>query len=192
MTHAKWSEAAYNCFHFHSRRDIHGPEGSYASWWDKHFCFFNLQKDKVKYYGAWKSLELELHQEFYSQPTIYDGAFYARKYDIIKNIFDAKSEFTSMMPTLQPASRNLAAPGISSSSFPKGSSRASPPACCILCGERGHLLVSHANDKMSSKFHDGKSTWATYSNNALHSPDGKEICIKWNIRNTCSCDHGRE
>ena len=192
MTHAEWSEATYNCFRFHSGRDIHGPEGSYASWWDKHFCFFNLQKDKVKYYGAWKSLELELRQEFYSQPTSYDGAFYARKYDIIKNIFDAKSEFASMMPTLQPASRNLAAPGISSSSFPKGSSRASPPACCVLCGERGHLLVSHANDKTSSKFRDGKSTWATYSNNALRSPDGKEICIKWNIRNTCSCDHGRE
>ncbi|KIM39208.1 hypothetical protein M413DRAFT_56875, partial [Hebeloma cylindrosporum] len=59
MSHAEWSEAAYNCYRFHSGRDIHGSSGSYASWWDKHFNFFNLQKDKVKYYDAWKSLELE-------------------------------------------------------------------------------------------------------------------------------------
>ena len=60
MTHAEWLEGAYNCFHFHSRRNVHGPDGSFASWWDKHFGFFNLQKDKVKYYEAWKSLELKL------------------------------------------------------------------------------------------------------------------------------------
>lgn len=192
MTHAEWSEAAYNCYCFHSGCDIHGPGGSYASWWDKHFGFFNLQKDKVKYYSAWKSLELELHQEFYSQPTTYDGAFYARKYDITKNIFDAKSEFTSMMAILQPTPHNLAASGVASSSFLRGSNRASPPACCVLCGERGHLLTSHVSDKTSSRFSDGKSIWVMYSNNALHSPDGKEVCIKWNIRNTCSCDHGRD
>jgi hypothetical protein len=133
MSHAEWSEAAYNCFRFYSGHDIHGPDGSYASWWDKHFGFFNLQKDKVKYYEAWRSLELELRQEFYSQPTSYDGAYYARRYDIIKNIFDAKSDFASMISTSQSGSyRNLNA---SSASFPEGSGKVSSPACCILCGE---------------------------------------------------------
>ena len=191
LTHAEWSEAAYNCFRFHSGCDIHGPDGSYASWWDKHFSFFNLQKDKVKYYDAWKSLELELRQEFYSQPTTYEGAYYARRYDIIKNIFDAKSEFASMMPTSPTVSyRNqVAAPG---ASFRKGSGKVSSPACCVLCGERGHLLSSHANDKSATKFRDGKSTWAKYADGALCGPDGKEICIKWNVRNNSSCDHGRD
>jgi hypothetical protein len=46
MTHAEWSEAAYNCFRFHSGHDIHGPKGSYASWWDKHFCFSISKKTR--------------------------------------------------------------------------------------------------------------------------------------------------
>jgi len=124
----------YNCFRFHSGHDIHGPDGSYASWWDKHFSFFNLQKDKVKYYDAWKSLELELRQEFYSQPTAYDGAYYARRYDIIKNIYDAKSEFASMMPTSPTVSYRNQVTALGTS-FQKGSGKVSPPACCVLCGE---------------------------------------------------------
>lgn len=40
MTHAEWSEAAYNCFHFHSGHDVHGPDGSFASWWE---AFLHLQ-----------------------------------------------------------------------------------------------------------------------------------------------------
>jgi len=187
MSHAEWSEAAYNCFRFHSGHDIHGPDGSYAFWWDKHFGFFNMQKDKVKYYEAWKTLELELRQEFYSQPTSYDGAYYARKYDIIKNISDAKSDFASMISTSQSGSyRNLAAP---LASFLKGSGKVSP-ACCVLCGERGHLLATHADDKSVPKFRDGKSTWAKYVNGSLRNPDGKEICIRWNVRNDSSCNHG--
>ena len=190
MTHAEWSEAAYNCFRFHSERDIHGPTGSYASWWDKHFGFFNLQKDKVKYYDAWRSLELELRQEFYSQPTSYDGAYYARKYDIMKNIFDAKSEFASMVSTLQSRSQRNSNP--SSTSFPKGSDKASPPACCILCGEKGHLLAFHTNDKSPPKLRDGQLPYARYTDGALCNPDGKEICIKWNVRNNSSCNHGKD
>jgi len=190
MTHAEWSEAAYNCYRFHSERDIHGPTGSYASWWDKHFGFFNLQKDKVKYYDAWRSLELELRQEFYSQPTTYDGAYYARKYDIMKNIFDAKSEIASMVSTSQSRSQRNLNP--SSTSFPKGSDKVSPPACCILCGEKGHLLASHTNDRSPPKFRDGRLPYAKYIDGALRNSDGKEICIKWNVRNNSSCDHGKD
>ena len=105
--------------------DIHGPTSSFALWWDKHFGFFNLQKDKVKYYNAWKSLELKLHQEFYSQPTHYDGAYYACKYDIMKNVFDVKSEFASMFSSgSQPYSSATSNP--SSISFRRAVARSLP------------------------------------------------------------------
>jgi hypothetical protein len=191
MTHAQWSEAAYNCFRFHSGRDIHGPTGSFALWWDKHFGFFNLQKDKVKYYDAWKSLELELRQEFYSQPTRYDGAYYAWKYDIMKNVFDAKSEFASMISSGSQSYSSVTS-NPSSISFPKGSGKASPPASCVLCGEKGHLLAAHANDKSAPKLRNGRTPYAKYTNGALLNPDGKEICIKWNVRNNSLCEHGKE
>ena len=191
MTHAQWSEAAYNCFRFHSGRDSHGPTGSFALWWDKHFGFFNLQKDKVKYYDAWKALELELRQEFYSQPTRYDGAYYARKYNIMKNVFDAKSEFASMISS--GPYHPMVASNPSSISFPKGSGKASPPACCILCGEKGHLLATHANDKSTPKLRDGRIPYAKYVDGALRNTNGKEICIRWNVRNnSSSCTHGKE
>lgn len=183
MTHAEWSEAAVNCFRFQSSRDIGGSGGGFSSWWEKHFNFFNLQKDKVVYYDAWKAMELQLRQEFYSQPTLYDPAFYAQKYGIIKTSFDLETKFQSLIP----------GPSKSSSSFPSSSSKSSATPCCVLCGERGHTLFSHAGSTSSSKFADGRPTFARYVNKVLRSPDGKEICIRWNVRNSASCaDHGKE
>lgn len=160
MSHAQWMEAAFNCFRFQCSRDIDESGGAFSAWWEKHFDFFNLQRDKVFYYDAWKSMELEIQQEFYAQPTIYDAAFYARRYDIIKNTFDLKSQMQSMFLGASKVTQGL--PSIAP--FPSSSSKSSPPACCILCGERGHTLLSHASDTSPSKFIDRKPVFAKYTN----------------------------
>jgi hypothetical protein len=188
MSLAEWMEAAYNCFRFQRSRDVEESGGAFSAWWEKHFNFFNLQKDKVYYYDAWKSMELEIRQEFYAQPTIYDAAFYARRYDIVKNTFDLKSQMSSIMAVSSRPTRG------SSSSVPflSGSGKTSPLACCILCGDRGHALSSHTSDSSPAKFADGKPAYAKYSNRVLRTPDGREICIRWNIRNVANCTHGKE
>lgn len=190
MSHAQWMEAAFNCFRFQCSRGIDESGGAFLAWWEKHFNFFNLQSDKVLYYDAWKSMELEIRQEFYSKPTTYDATFYARRYDIIKTTFDLKSQMHSMMSGASNVSQGIP----STSPFPSSSSKSSSPsACCILCGERGHALRSHADDlSPPTRFADGKPIFAKYTNRVLRGPDGREICIRWNVRNTSTCNHGKQ
>ncbi|KAF8903862.1 hypothetical protein CPB84DRAFT_1845542 [Gymnopilus junonius] len=139
MSHAEWIEAAYNCFCFQSSHNVVESSGTYSSWWEKHFNFFNLQKDKVFYYNTWKSMDLEIYQEFYAQLTIYNAAFYVHRYDIVKNSFDLKSQMKSMLSGASKVSQEMPS-SVPSVPFPSGSSKLSPLACCILYGEHGQTL----------------------------------------------------
>ncbi|KAF8797985.1 hypothetical protein BYT27DRAFT_7025810, partial [Phlegmacium glaucopus] len=76
LTCSQWTEAAFQMFRFQQERDSEGPDGAFATWYSDHFNFFNSQLDRDEMYQSWKDVELELRQEFRSQPTNFDAAHY--------------------------------------------------------------------------------------------------------------------
>lgn len=208
----EWSEAAQNCFRFHQMQDRDGDAGPYATWWSSHFNFFNVQEDKITQYNAWRELELKLRREYRTEPTKFDINHYAMKYEAAKTTYELKlliekqNPSSSAPPNLKdvpprkdgfPRSffRGGKPPG--DQPFPQGSRQRHPgihPVCCILCGEVGHPVNKHYNDGGSAtKFPDGKPTWSKASNGSLCSPNGKELCINYNITGanaTCSHSEG--
>jgi hypothetical protein len=200
------SEAAQNCFRFHQRQDRDGDTGPYATWWSSHFNFFNSQEDKISQYNAWKELELKLRREYRTEPTKFDINHYAMKYKAAKTTYELRLLIEKQNPALASAnlkdapsrrdnffrlsSRGGRTSGDHQQPFLRGS-RQSHPVCCILCGELDHTVNKHYNDGSSAtKFLDGKPTWAKISNGSLCAPNGKEICINYNIcGGTAVCSH---
>lgn len=203
----EWSEAAVNCFRFHQMQDKFGDKGDYAQWWSSHFNFFNTQEDKINQYEAWKGLELKLRREYRTEPTKFDINYYATRYEAAKTTYELKSLIDKQhnphtnsykdrqsyrggrqtgLSTQFRNTRNLP----TSSSFPSGS-RLSHPVCCILCGEKGHPVSKHYNDEnIPTKFPDGKSVWAKIVDRKLCNPQGKEICINYNVNGAnATCSH---
>ncbi|KAF8151433.1 hypothetical protein B0H34DRAFT_626602, partial [Crassisporium funariophilum] len=85
LTCSQWVEAGWQMYRFQQERDRDGPNGSFARWYSNHFNFFNSQIDKDETYEAWKSLELDLRQEFRRQKKEYSAAHYAERYLIAKS-----------------------------------------------------------------------------------------------------------
>ena len=201
----EWSEAAQNCFRFHQMQDKDGDTGAYATWWSSHFHFFNSQEDKITQYNAWKDLELKLRREYRTEPTKFDINHYAMKYEAAKTTYELKLLIDKQNPppthsrdgpprkdNSRPSFRVGRPSGDHHQSFPQGSrQRPSYPVCCILCGELDHPISKHYNDgNVATKFADGKPTWAKASNGTICSPNGKEICITFNIRGpSWTCSH---
>jgi hypothetical protein len=203
----EWSEAAVNCFRFHQMQDRFGDKGDYAQWWSSHFNFFNTQDDKISQYDAWKGLEFKLRQEYRTEPTKFDIAYYATRYEAAKQTHELKllidkqqNNQTNSYKDRQPY-RGGRPSGPSAqfrdtqniptnSSFPSGS-RQSHPVCCILCSEKGHPVRHHYNDENKpTKFPDGKPTWAKIASSKLCTPNGKEICINHNVNGgNAICSH---
>ena len=96
LTCSQWTEAAFQMYHFQQERDSEGPNGAFAMWYSDHFNFFNSQLDRDKMYHSWKAIELELRQEFWSQPTNYDAAHYVAKYNLAKSESRILSCFKSL------------------------------------------------------------------------------------------------
>lgn len=200
----EWSEAAQNCFRFHQMQDRDGDMGPYATWWSSHFNFFNSQEDKISQYNAWRDLELKLRREYRTEPTKFDINHYAMKYEAAKTTYELKllieKQNTSFTLKDTPprkegfrpssGSRGGKTSGDSYQPFPNGS-RPRHQVCCILCGELDHPVSKHYGDGSTpTKFADGKATWAKTSNNTLCAPNGKEICINYNIRGSNAiCSH---
>ena len=196
----EWSEAAQNCFRFHQMQDRDGDMGPYATWWSSHFNFFNSQEDKISQYNAWKELELKLRREYRTEPTKFDINHYAMKYEAAKNTYELKlliekNNLSTVPPKDAPPRKETAfrpsSRGGKNQPFPQGSrSQSNHPFCCILCGELDHAVGKHYTDTTPAKFADGKPTWAKISNHSLCAPNGKEICINYNIRGAAViCSH---
>ena len=206
----EWSEAAQNCFRFHQMQDKDGDLGTYAAWWSSHFNFFNTQEDKITQYNAWKELELKLRREYRTEPTKFDISHYAMKYEAAKMAYELKLLIERQYPASGSSTSATppkdAPPGNSKDGFrpffgsrggkyagyqpfPHGS-KPRHQVCCILCGELDHPVSKHYGEGGTTKFADGKPTWAKISNNTLCTSNGKEICINFNIRGTNAiCSH---
>ncbi|KAF8805786.1 hypothetical protein BYT27DRAFT_7103707, partial [Phlegmacium glaucopus] len=72
LTCSQWSEAALNMFKFQQARDKKGDDGLHASWFDDHFNFFNVHRDRDELYDAWKNIELRLRKEHRSHKTSFN------------------------------------------------------------------------------------------------------------------------
>ncbi|EDR12190.1 uncharacterized protein LACBIDRAFT_311309 [Laccaria bicolor S238N-H82] len=79
LTCSQWSEAAANMWSFQILRDKSGSEGEHATWFEKHFNFFNMLNKRDELYDTWKVMELESCQDHHSchlkfSATDYDKA----------------------------------------------------------------------------------------------------------------------
>ena len=200
----EWSEAAQNCYRFHQLQDKDGDDGPYTNWWASHFSFFNAQEDKITKYNAWKELELKLRREYRTEPTKFDTQHYATKYEAAKTTYELKqfiletqsNSGSSVFPKDAPPRKDFPRPSRGGKTpdhqpFSHGS-RPRHPVCCILCGELDHPVNKHYGDGIATtKFADGKPTWAkTANNNTICGPNGKELCINYNIRRqNAICSH---
>jgi len=63
LTCSQWSKATANMWSFQISRDKLGSEGEHASWFEKHFNFFNMLNKRDELYDAWKVMELEFRQD---------------------------------------------------------------------------------------------------------------------------------
>lgn len=83
-------------YHFQQEHDSEGPNGTFVRWYSDHFNFFNTQLDRDEIYLSWKAVELELHQEFRSQPMNYDATHYVARYELVKSESRILSHFESL------------------------------------------------------------------------------------------------
>ena len=63
LTCSQWSEAATNMWSFQILRDKSGSDSEHATWFEKHFNFFNMLNKCDELYNAWKVMELEFWQD---------------------------------------------------------------------------------------------------------------------------------
>ncbi|KAF8815641.1 hypothetical protein BYT27DRAFT_7128821, partial [Phlegmacium glaucopus] len=73
LTCSQWSEAALNMFKFQQARDKKGDDGQHAAWFDEHFNFFNVHRERDELYDAWKVVELRLRKEHRSLKTLFNS-----------------------------------------------------------------------------------------------------------------------
>ena len=190
-------------YNFQSQRDKDSP-GDGETWtqfWELHFLFFENQHDAEEYYEEWKHVELDLRQERWSYGYAYDPDHYVQRYMTAKNNMTQRLRFEEEMNRREAKWRVLTewksrsrdtAPSSGNSSrfgnsrpFSEAGSRPSVPSSCILCADRSHSVFNHPRDK--SKFTDGKPLWAKWNGKVLSSPDGREICIRFNIGGSSHC-----
>jgi hypothetical protein len=205
LSFGQYTEAATQMYNFQAQRDKDSP-GDGETWtqfWELHFLFFENQHDAEEYYEEWKNVELDLRRERWSHNYAYDPDYYVQRYMTAKNNMILRLRFeeemnrreskwrtqASAMPSESKfRSRDFPSSGFASRfnrPFPEAGSRPSVPSSCILCADRSHSLFTHPRDK--AKFSDGKTLWAKWNNKILSTPDGRELCIRFNIGGNSHC-----
>jgi hypothetical protein len=214
LTCSQWSEAALNMFRFQQARDKVGDAGEHATWFDNHFNFFNVHKDRDELYDAWKSVELELRKDHRSQNLAFNAVDHDAAFSRAESSHKLRLEFQAMFASSQamkPPPTNSRGSGNynksfphrplrhSSQSFPSGSGRStSSNSCCLICAEKGHTVFHHQDSSTQVKFLDGKSAWSKCTSQGLVTLDNRPLCISWNIRgdrggpHILPCTHSKE
>ena len=202
LSFGQYGEASAQMFKFQEQRDGDLPDSieTWTQFWRSHFTFFENREDAEEFYDEWKHVELELRRDRWSYGYKYDASYYSQRYMTAKNnmiqrvknredldqqiikILDSRSRRDFPTRTNIASGSNLRA---LQRPFQEAGSRQSAPAFCILCADQSHTLFHHPREK--SKFRDGKNIWGRFNNNRLTSPDGQEICVKFNIGGSRYC-----
>jgi hypothetical protein len=190
---------------FQISRDKLGSEGEHATWFEKHFNFFNMLNKRDELYDAWKVMELEFRQDHRSRHLKFSATDYDKALGLTEESHKLRKEFQDFVNSSQPAIVRSgppyrATPGsfsqkalprgpshslTSPQSFPSGSGKPSSTAVCLICAQRGHTVFFHLKSTTPAKFADGKLVWAKCNPGfGLATPDNHILCINWNVRGT--------
>ncbi|KAK0474379.1 hypothetical protein IW261DRAFT_1595918 [Armillaria novae-zelandiae] len=201
MDYGLHAEAAGNFYRFQRSRDPQGSRGSHSSWYESHISFFDRQPDKIEFWDSIKALELELRLERLSTPTEFDLEYYVRRYDEVKNNARLRAVLKEEMEreiqaSVEARMRDFKAkeqrrPSGSYSNrstrpFSAGSGKSGSAPSCIVC-EGPHIVTRHYDGSVSTK-----PRWAQLRGNDVFTPDGRRICIAYNLRSSRSCTHGAD
>jgi hypothetical protein len=202
LTCSQWSEAAANMWSFQISRDKLGSEGEHASWFEKHFNFFNMLNKRDELYDAWKVMELEFRQDHRSRHLKFSTTDYDKALGLTEESHKLHKEFQDFVNSSQtgigrsgssyrggvtPFSQRVPPRGppnsqVYSQPFSPGSGKSSPSAVCLICVYKGHTVFFHLK-ATSAKFADSKAVWAKCSpGSGLTTPDNQALCINWNVR----------
>jgi len=202
LTCSQWSKATANMWSFQISHDKLGSEGEHASWFEKHFNFFNMLNKRDELYDAFKVMELEFCQDHCSCHLKFSVTDYDKALGLTKESHKLHKEFQDFVNSSQtgvgrsgssyrggitPFSQRVLPCGPSNSQaysqpFLPGSSKSSPSAICLICMYKEHTVFFHLK-ATSAKFADGKAIWAKCSpGSGLTTPDNQALCINWNIQ----------
>jgi hypothetical protein len=196
LSFGQYTEAATQMYNFQAQRDKDSPDDgeTWTQFWELHFLFFENQHDAEEYYEEWKHVELDLRRERWSYGYAYDAEHYVQRYMTAKNNMIQRLRFEEEMNRREskwraqldskPRNRDFVSSGHPSrfnnnKPFPEAGSRPSVASSCVLCADRSHSVFNHPRDK--TKFADGKPLWAKWNGKILTSPDGRELCLRFNI-----------
>ncbi len=201
MDYGLHAEAMGNFYRFQKSRDPLGSKGSHAAWYESHIYFFDRQPDKIEFWESLKHLELELRLERLSSPTAFDLDYYVRRYDEAKNnaVMQAslkerireevaaaearvRAEFKFKEDRRPPRNNFTGRPNLNRP-FPSGSGRTGSAPSCIAC-EGPHPVSKHYDGSVTTR-----PRWAQVRGNDLYTPDGRRICIPFNLRSPRPCTH---
>ena len=204
LTCSQWSEAAANMWSFQISRDKLGSEGEHASWFEKHFNFFNMLNKRDELYDAWKVMELEFRQDHRSRHLKFSATDYDKALGITEESHKLRKEFQDFVNSSQTAVTRSSGPPYRGSAgpfsqrtlprgpshlqtspqpFSSGSGKSPSTAVCLICAQRGHTVFFHLKSTTPAKFTDGKVAWAKCNPGfGLATPDNQALCINWNVR----------
>jgi len=167
ITCSQWTKAALNMYRFQQARDALSDESEHATWFDNHFSFFNIHKDRDELYDAWKVVELELCKDHCSQNLAFNAADHDAAFERAQLSYNLHFEFQTQFQTLMSVSQGSKIPSVNahgggngytkfkpafnrshptSQSFPSGSGRlssSSSSSYCLICAEKGHTVFAH-------------------------------------------------
>ncbi|PPR05117.1 hypothetical protein CVT24_010092 [Panaeolus cyanescens] len=184
------------------------PDYSHADDLGLHFDFFENQKDAQVTYDFWKEEEATIRRSkvhgFRTNKDQLRGVFSMAKFKY-EDSLKRRSEDDALLSRIaglekllqQGSSRSGSGSGQSSQgqskqSFRSSNSSSQSSPACLFCGETGHRFHDHPKEK--TKFSDGKPFWATYDagTRRLLTPEGREICISFNIKGRPACKSGHQ
>ena len=103
LTCSQWSEAAANLWSFQISRDKSRADGKHASWFEKHFNFFNMLTKRDELYDAWKVMELEFQQDHRSHHLKFSVPDYDKALGLTKESHKLCKEFQEFVASSQMA-----------------------------------------------------------------------------------------
>lgn len=197
--YGSWLEAATNYLRFQVTRDKDGRKGKFAEFYKLHFGFFAGQDDKLTEFRAWLPLEHRLRQEYRAQLTKYDPYYYAQQYGHCKSDYRMTKHLderiasmvgTPSVPLAFPSGSQSFRAHVSrprddrQSASANGRDRAAREPSCLFCAGP-HSVKEHYGSGASSapkKFANSQDAiWARITGDTMVSPNGKPICIAFNI-----------
>jgi hypothetical protein len=86
---------------FQISRDKLGSEGDHATWFEKHFNFFNMLNKRDELYDAWKVMELEFRQDHRSRHLKFSATDYDKALGLTEESHKLRKEFHEFVNSSQ-------------------------------------------------------------------------------------------